>query len=251
MADAWMALPAGILIASAVSAIGIGGGVFWMPLLLLVYGHHPPTAVVTSLVIQTAGMGSGTVAYLRQGYVDLRLALLLVIALPGLAVGAIVAHRLNPIHVELILGALVLVTAFLFVSYPQRYDDLGRDRADVRQAVRSLWFVGGMAVASGMLSVSLGEWLVPMMRTRLSMRMSRAVGTSIFITLGTCCLATLIHLGLGARIDWGLAAWAIPGVVLGGQIGPRLARRVNERTLKEVFIFLLTLIGIHLIYNAY
>ena len=35
------------------------------------------------------------------------------------------------------------------------------------------------------------------------------------------------------------------------QLGPRLAERINDRVLKEIFIFLLTLIGIHLIYNSY
>jgi hypothetical protein len=40
-------------------------------------------------------------------------------------------------------------------------------------------------------------------------------------------------------------------VIIGGQIGPRFSERINERMLKEVFIFLLTLIGIHLIYNSY
>ena len=45
--------------------------------------------------------------------------------------------------------------------------------------------------------------------------------------------------------------WAVPGVIIGGQIGPRISERVNDRILKEVFIFLLTLIGIHLIYNSY
>jgi len=45
--------------------------------------------------------------------------------------------------------------------------------------------------------------------------------------------------------------WAIPGVLIGGQIGPLLVTKTDERQLKEIFIFLLTLIGIHLVYRSY
>jgi uncharacterized protein len=56
---------------------------------------------------------------------------------------------------------------------------------------------------------------------------------------------------LGTSADPIALLWAVPGVIIGGQIGPRITEKINERMLKEVFIFLLTLIGIHLIYNSY
>jgi len=59
------------------------------------------------------------------------------------------------------------------------------------------------------------------------------------------------HLLMGGRAEPAVILWALPGVILGGQIGPRITTRINERLLKEIFIFLLTLLGIHLIYNAY
>jgi len=108
-----------------------------------------------------------------------------------------------------------------------------------------------MAVASGMLSVSIGEWLVPVMRSKLALRMHTAVATSIVAVCGTCVVGAALHFGLGGRPHWPTVAWAVPGVFIGGQLGPRLAERINERKLKEVFIFLLTLIGIHLTYNAF
>jgi hypothetical protein len=56
---------------------------------------------------------------------------------------------------------------------------------------------------------------------------------------------------MGGRADTATLVWAVPGVIVGGQIGPRIAGIINDRILKEIFVFLLTLIGIHLIYNAY
>ena len=124
-------------------------------------------------------------------------------------------------------------------------------RCDLKKAKRFSLAFSIMAVASGMLSVSIGEWLVPLMRSKLSLRMGVAVATSIGTIFGVCVLGAVFHLVMGGRADLEALAWAVPGVIIGGQIGPRIAERANDRILKEFFIFLLTLIGIHLIYNSY
>jgi hypothetical protein len=88
------------------------------------------------------------------------------------------------------------------------------------------------------------------MRSKLAMKMKNAIGASIFIAFGVCLFGSLVHLIIGGRPHTSLVAWGAPGVFIGGQIGPRFTRKINERKLKEIFIFLLTLVGIHLIYNA-
>ena len=252
MENSWIALPVGIAIASIVSSIGLGGGILWMPFFLILAGLKPENAVVTSFLIQTAGMGSGTVAYGRQQKVDGRLAgYLLLVAIPGIALGAFVTQWLAPRHMEVILGLLVMTTAFLFVSSSEKYDDAGSPKAVLRKALPFGWMVSAMAVASGLLSVSIGEWLIPLMRSKLGVRMSSAIATSITVTFGMCIIGAVIHLAFGSRPCWPVIAWAVPGVICGGQIGPRITQKINERRLKEIFIFLLTLVGIHLIYNSF
>lgn len=252
MLDSWLALPVGILIASVASTVGIGGGILWMPFLLIIFKLKPDQAVVTSLLIQTAGMGSGAVAFWQQRQVDLRLMLfLLAVTIPGIAIGAVFTRILAPVHLELILGVLTLSTALIFVSANQRYEDKGHSRADIRSARRYGWVFSAMAVASGMLSISIGEWLVPLMRNRLSLRMGVAIATSVATIFGVCVMGAVLHLSFGGRADMATFIWAVPGVIIGGQIGPRITGIINDRILKEVFIFLLTLIGIHLIYNSY
>ena len=252
MMDNWWSFPFGVLIAMISSTVGIGGGILWMPFLLILIGLGPGTAVLTSLMIQTVGMGSGTLAYWRQRQIDKRLAaFLLLLTLPGIALGAWLTQSVAPSNLELVLGLLTLFTALIFVSANQKYGDSGGDRVDMTRARRYGWAVSLMAVASGMLSVSIGEWVVPLMRNKMSLRMGVAVATSIATIFGVCLLATCFHIMGGARADWPIVAWAVPGVLIGGQLGPRLAERINDRVLKEIFIFLLTLIGIHLIYNSY
>ncbi len=252
MTENWLAFPVGVLIATAVSSVGLGGGVLWMPFFLIVIKLRPETAVLTSLLIQIAGMGSASYAFFRQKRVDFRLAAwLLLIAIPGIAVGALIAGQLQPAHMELIIGVLVMTTAFLFVSSNQKYDDLGKTRADLSGAWRYAWVTAPASIISGMLSISMSEWLIPMMRSKLSLKMSCAIGTCIFIAFGVCAFAALLHIGMGGRPHLPSVIWALPGVIIGGQIGPKITQRIDERLLKEIFIFLLTLIGIHLIYNSY
>jgi len=252
MVDNWLAFPTGILISTAVSSLGIGGSILWMPFLLIALKLKPETAVLTSLLIQTAGKGSGSVAYLKQKSVDHKLALfLLLIALPGIATGAFIFRVLKPSHLEMILGILIMTTAFLFVSSNQKYDDLGKPRTEIKKAYRYSWIALLVSIGSGMLSTGMGEWLIPVMKSKLSLKMSNAIATCIFLTFGICFFAALIHLMMGGKADISIVLWGVPGVIIGGQIGPRITKKINERLLKEIFIFLLTLIGIHLIYNSF
>lgn len=247
-----LAFPAGVVIASLASTVGIGGGILWMPFFIIFLKLPPETAVLTSLLVQTAGMGSGSVAFIRKKTADLSLAgFLLLLTLPGLGLGALFTRLLSAANLELALGIMTLTTAFLFVSANQKYSDTGRNRVQLVGVRRHGWVVSIMAVASGMLSVSIGEWLVPLMRSRMKLRMRAAVATSIVTIFGTCVAGSAFHMMLGSSAEMTALVWAVPGVIIGGQIGPRFNERINDRILKEVFIFLLTLIGIHLIYNCY
>jgi len=58
-----------------------------------------------------------------------------------------------------------------------------------------------------------------------------------------------LHIAIGDTFAANLVFWAIPGVLLGGQVGPRLAGRIPDQTLKEIFIFGLSLAGIHMMFS--
>lgn len=248
----WLAFPTGILIATVVSAIGLGGGILWMPFFLIVMKLRPETAVLTSLLIQTAGMTSGSIAFFMQKKVDVKLALImLAIAFPGIIAGACLANVLPAHYIEIILGVMVMMTAFVFVSTNEKYTELGEPRAEYDRIPKYSWVPAFASVISGMLSISMSEWLIPVMRSKLSLRMSAAIATCIVIAMGTCLMGSTIHLIMGGKANFAIVAYGVPGVLIGGQIGPRITTRINERMLKEIFIFLLTLVGIHLIYNSY
>ena len=248
----WFVFPVAIAITTAVSSIGIGGGVLLMPFFLLVLKLSPEVAVTTSLIIQTAGMGSASFTCIHQQRVDFKLTLfILVVAIPGVIGGAFLAGNLKSSAMQLALGLLVMKTAFLFVSSEQKYTDLGKPKIDMQEAYRHSWITIPASIASGMLSTSMSEWLIPVMRSKLSLKMSNAIGSCITIAFAVSCVGATSHLLMGSQANWMVVAWAIPGVIIGGQIGPRITKKINERLLKEAFVFFLTLVGIHLVYNSY
>jgi hypothetical protein len=248
----WLAFPAGICIATIVTIVGFGGGILWMPFLLMVFRIEPTAALLTSLVIQTAGTASGSFAYVRSKKADVRLALLLLaVGLPGLAVGAYIGHRLTLSHIGLIIGLISLGTALLFVSSNHKYGEEGNDRVEFGTACKHSWIAGVMAVMCGMLTINIGEWMVPVMQKKMHLKMSNSVGTCILVTCGMSVLGAMMHFSMASRPNILAVLWAVPGVLIGGQLGPLLVSKIDERQLKEVFIFLLTLIGVHLVYRSY
>jgi hypothetical protein len=88
-------------------------------------------------------------------------------------------------EIELLVGLIALITAFLFVSLNRKYADEGTERVQIRQTCRYSWVAAFMAVISGMLTINLGEWLVPFLRKKVGLRISNDVATCIVLTCGT------------------------------------------------------------------
>lgn len=222
-----------------------------MPFLLMVLKIQPATALFTSLLIQIAGTASGSFAFVRNGKADIRLALILLgVGFPALILGSYIGCRLTLTHIGLFIGLICLATALLFVSSNHKYGDEGDERVKPRTALNHSWIAGLTSFMCGMLTVNIGEWLVPVMQKKMRLKMSNSVATCVMVTCGMSILAAGAHFVMRTRPNVSATLWAVPGVLIGGQIGPRLMHKIDERQLKEIFIFLLTLIGIHLVYRS-
>ncbi len=75
------------------------------------------------------------------------------------------------------------------------------------------------------------------------------MGACIVVMAMNAALAAVLRVMIGDTFAAGVVLRAIPGVILGGRIGPRLAGRIEDQTLKEVFIYGPSLAGIHFIFN--
>ncbi|RME90574.1 MAG: sulfite exporter TauE/SafE family protein [Candidatus Hydrogenedentota bacterium] len=248
-------LVAGIVIATLASLVGIAGGVMWVPYLILVQGLEPKHAVMSSFLIQIFGMGSAAFTHIYKKNVYWKTALHVG---PFVFAGMLVGAYLNQVVaasnvVELGMGALTMIIAFLFAFQQEEYDvQLTTDRNVIPpNKVRAQ--AGLFGAISGFFSVGIGDFIIPVFRSVLKIPMMNSIGTALVLNFFIAMTGGATHLILSKTypkdFGWILLFGGI-GVFIGGQIGPRLSGIIDESRLKEIFIFILMLVGLHSIYQS-
>src|SRR5208283_4320277 len=105
----------GSLLAGFLGALtGLGGGVVVVPMLALVFHVNIKYAIGASLVSVIATSSGAAAAYVREGYSNIRIGMLLEIATTvGALAGAFLALILWPNVIAVIFGVVLIVSAFL------------------------------------------------------------------------------------------------------------------------------------------
>lgn len=249
-------LPIGICISSFASLVGIGGGLLWAPYFMLVRGFEPQMVVLYSFLMQCVGMSSATFTNVRKKNIFWGMALrLLPFVIAGVLAGSFLNRIIDSAKLSgIALGTVCLVIAVIFTFRVEKYDtEMQLDRT-LRPSVRIRFMTLGFGSISGLLSIGISDFLVPLFRSWLKMPMRYAIGTSLALNVTIALTGGFFNLYLASdRIGFEmlhilLFGWC--GVFLGGQIGPRLMMILDDGKVKEIFIFVLLLMGIHLIYKS-
>lgn len=255
----WFMFPVSIGVATCAMLSGIGGAALFTPIFVLLFPLLGPeyvlastfAAVSTALLTQTFGFMSGFIGYYRRRMIDFDLALRFIkVSAPVAIIGALVAHI---VHDAILIAAyamlvFVLAIGMLFLRRPQTARpnfDLPTPRP--RIPARDFALTGVGAFLTGMVSVGIGEVIVSRLMKR-GIPVGTAAATSVAIVMFTILLATATLVaqlvrdgGIGA-IPWNLICYEVPGVAIGGQIGPRLQGLVSQRTMQRaigaLFLFL-------------
>ncbi len=251
----WNLLPAGIVIATIASLMGIGGGVVWVPYLIIFAKFPPRDAIMLSFAIQAVGMGSAVIMYLRQKMIFWGLAFsILPFVFFGMLTGSFLSQRVAESSViQMTLGVFSMAVAIFFAFQTESYGmSLNRDSGVKAPAwLRfSSFFMGQV---SGFLSIGIGDLLIPAIRSRLKIPMQNAVGTALIMNFFVALSGGVTHILLSENDVSGFSqafAFGGTGVFVGAQIGSFLSSRIDEYRLKELFIFLLMMIGLHMIYHS-
>lgn len=261
--ELWWLLPTSVLIATVAMASGVGGAVFFSPLFLLVLGLEPAVAIGTALLTELFGFGSGLVAYVRSKRIDYRLAgELLMFSVPGAVAGVLLAEHIPGTALKAAFAAGILFLGYqLFSSWhseeqaraegeiradtgPHEKEIVDREGTVFRYSVRkkavgrAFAAIGGTFV--GMISVGLAELEEFELVARCKVPSQVAVATSVFMVVITVLVAVIGHgWGFLSRADPAamrevltVAAFSVPGVVVGGQLGPIVGGRVDPDTMK-------------------
>jgi len=103
---------------------------------------------------------------------------------------------------------------------------------------------------TGMVSVGMGELLMPQLVRRLEIPLPVAAATSVLVVVCVFLAAAASHVlrmleaGGASGIPWSLLVYTVPGVVIGAQIGPRLQGRLPDVTMVRLIALFFTAIGL-------
>ncbi len=250
-------IPISIVISTVASMLGIGGGILWAPYLILIKKMSPQTAVMISFFIQSVGMGSAVMRNLIHKQISLKLgSRILPFILFGSILGSLLNQKIIPERsLEIGLGFISIIISISFAFQREKYDEkLNLNISSVRPGLLFRMSTSLFGVLSGIFSIGVGDFIIPLLRGKLKIPMRIAVGTSLMFNFSLAVAGAFLHFYLSNEkpsidiLSNLLFIW--PGAFLGGQLGPILARRFSDIRLKEFFIFLMMIIGMHLVYQA-
>ncbi|MDD5656511.1 MAG: sulfite exporter TauE/SafE family protein [Elusimicrobia bacterium] len=234
--------------------LGLGGGIFIVPALVLVFNVPAHAAVATGLVavIATSSAGGGRNA--ATGLANVRLGMILEPAtVLGAICGALLAHQLSEtVLLGLFAGLLLAVGAGLWrrprgnCAEPPagggglldgEYHD-GAAGGIVRYSVRRVPAALGASFGAGLMSALLGVGggivKVPALHMFCGVPMKAAVATSNFMIGVTAAASAAVYFQAGYVPALAAAAMSL-GVLAGSPAGVWLVRRLREAALRRVF----------------
>ena len=240
-----------------VGMTGVGGGSLMTPLLILLFGIHPATAVGTDLLYAAATKTGGTLFHGFARTVDWRVVARLASgSVPATALTTFVlsqtdvksaaAHNL----ITLILGGALFATALVLIfhkqilaAYAVRVGDLSERRTmilTVAVGVALGVLVTVTSVGAGALGVTALLALYP------RYPLARIVGSDIAHAVPLTLLAGLGHWMLGS-VDWPLLGSLLVGSIPGILIGSYAAGRVPDHVLRLILAATLLLVATRLL----
>ena len=277
--DYWFMLPLSILIATIAMSSGIGGAVFFSPLLMIGLRLEPGIAVGIALTTELFGFSSGLLAYAKAKLIDYSLGIkLLLFSIPFAILGTIYGSEVSPNILKTIFATgIVFIGYQLYTSWrteerekaEQSYTEefqtsyeselTDREGKVYRYTVcnkgmgRMFASIGGAFL--GMISVGLAELQEYHLVARCKIPTPVAVATSIFVVVITVLVASAGHFyafifhsspeTLAQVLN--VIIFSIPGVVIGGQIGPKLQKLIPADIMKVSIAILFVAIGIFML----
>jgi len=252
----------GLGVGVLVGMTGIGGGSLMTPLLILVFGIKPVTAVGTDLAYGAVTKTVGGWRHFRQGTVDMKLSSWMAVGSVPAAIGGVyVLDVLERVHGEdfddLLITVLAITLLFTGVMTLARALFLkrlhGRERdsveMDARAKVSAVTLGAVVGFVLGVTSAGSGALIAVGLILLFRLVPTRVVGTDVFHAAILLWAATAAHLVAG-NVNFGLAANILLGSVPGVWIGSGLSVRVSTSALRTTLAIVLLGSGLGLLAKA-
>jgi len=235
----------GVFIGILAAMFGLGGGFLIVPTLNLlgVEIHH---AVGTSSAAVVFTSLSSAIAYSRQKRIHYKAGLLLAsTAVVGAYIGAWMTSFISASQLKVIFGlALVVVAIRIYRKKTAEPTEVRLEDVEINYKLVPLggFFAG---IASGLLGVGGGIINVPFL-TYLGLPIHYAVATSSFAIVFTATAGALKHYMMGnVELQW--LVLLVPGLIVGAQLGARIAKRTKASDLKKAFAVVMALLALRMV----
>lgn len=234
----WMTGFAGLLVGTIVGITGVGGGALMTPILVLLFGVAPQTAVGTDLLYASITKVFGTAVHHNHGTVDWGVVKRLAwgsLPAAALTLGWMSLTETNRVKSGFIIDAvgIALIVTSLGMLLKDKLHALGRnlrvgDSEKFKHVQPVLTVAAGAllgvlvtltSIGAGALGTVMLVYLYP-----LRLNASKLVGTDLAHAIPLALIAGLGHLTLG-NVDYrllvNLLLGSIPGVLLGAMVSTR------------------------------
>jgi uncharacterized membrane protein YfcA len=248
----------GFLVGLLVGQTGTGGGSLMTPLLVLLFGIHPATAVGTDLLYASATKSVGTLVHGMNHTVNWRIVRRLAAgSVPGTAATLLLLSQFDlntrgaSAAISGILGVMLLLTALSLVFRRPFVAAVGPflERLTPRQvATRTIVvgvLLGTLVTISSVGAGALGVTALLLLYPRLPM--ATIVGSDIAHAVPLTLVAGLGHWWMGST-NWSLLAWLLAGSIPGIILGSYLAVRVPDAVLRPILAATLAVVAGQLLF---
>jgi uncharacterized membrane protein YfcA len=234
-----LALLFGSLIGLSLGALGAGGSLLTVPVLVYALGVPVQAATVTSLAVVGLNAAAGAADQLRRGRALPRTGLAFGgSGLLGALAGAWLNHRLRG-ELVLVLFSVLMVAAA--IAMLRRRGTAGAAGFDERYGARGWLRIGalglGVGFLSGLFGVGGGFLIVPALVLVVGLPTRHAVGTSLLAITLNAAWGLAGHLSFGG-LEWGLTGLVVAGGLVGVLAGGRLTGRLPDAVLRRAFAVL-------------
>jgi uncharacterized membrane protein YfcA len=252
--DPYIALGSAV-VGLLVGMTGVGGGALMTPMLIMVFGVKPSTAISSDLVAAVLMKPFGASIHLKKGTVNLRLVLWMALgSVPAAFLGTYLLHLIGHAkqaekHVQVLLGAALLIGVAAMVLRTIMDRRGGGGPGDLVEFVRvrpiatlGIGVIGGLMV--GLTSVGSGSLMIVFLLFLYpAFSAKQLVGTDLAqavpLTMAAACGALLFgHVAFAVTAS--LAVGAIPAVI----IGSFFSSRTPDHVIRPIIGFALLASGL-------
>ena len=252
------------------SLTGLGGGVVLTPVLTLLFGVDIRYSIGATLVSVIATSSGAASAYVREGFSNIRIGMLLEIATTtGAVAGAFLATRTPTAALGVIFGVVLLYSAGQSFRQPtasasggpadplavrfnlnSRYPSPhGMREYQVRRVKTGFSLMFGAGTLSGLLGIGSGALKVIAMDQAMGVPFKVSTATSNFMIGVTAAASAGVYLGRG-YIDPVLTLPVMLGVLAGSILGARLLAGAKTKVLRRLFGVVVAVLALEMIYSG-